>query len=112
MGFLSEKPIKAVRKRHICDGCVKWLEVGEPAVNWCGVVDGEFHSAHYHPDCREAEVALNHLHDWGWNDDWMRLCEADSEDRPWLHAEWPIPYQRMLMTREQYASRKDQPNDR
>lgn len=104
MTFLSERAIKAVRKRHVCDACDKWIEVGEPAVTWCGLNDGQFNSVHYHPDCREAEVALNQLHDWRDYDDWMRLCEAEAEDRPWIKEKWPTPYLRLCMSRAQWAA--------
>lgn len=29
MSFYRETPIKAVRKRHVCEGCTKWIEPGE-----------------------------------------------------------------------------------
>lgn len=109
MTFIDERGIKAVRKRHVCSACDKWIEPGEAAINWVGITDGEFGSAHYHPDCRAAEIAFNHLHGWGWYDDWMRLCDADHEDRPWIKAEHPIPYLRMCMTREQWAERSANP---
>lgn len=102
MSFISEKPIKATRKRHVCSACDKWIEIGEPAVNWCGINDGQFDSVHYHPECREAEVAINRLQDWRCYDDWMRLCEAESDDYSWIKAEHPLPYKRMMMTREQW----------
>jgi hypothetical protein len=103
MRFLSEKPVKGVRKRHICQACDKFIEIGEAATNWCGINDGQFDSIYYHPDCREAEVAFNRLHEWGWMDDWMALSDREPEDNPWIKAEWPVPYLRLCMTREQYA---------
>jgi hypothetical protein len=105
VSFVEERAVKATRKRHVCTSCDKWIEPGEPAVNWAGVVDGEFSSAHFHPECRKAEVELNELHDWRFGDDWLRLCDdAEPEDYPWLKAEHPLPYRRMLMTREQWAA--------
>lgn len=104
MTFIAEKPVRAVRKRHVCEGCDNWIEIGEAAVNWCGVADGQFSSMYYHPECREAEVALNNLIDWRCGDDWSRLCEADHEHHPWIKAEYPIAYKRMMMTREQWAN--------
>lgn len=105
MGFISEKPIKAVRKLHLCSACDKFIEVGEPAINWCGVTDGDFGSVHYHPECRAAEIAYNRecldVYD---GDGWTRLCEADHEDRPWIKANHPIAYLRMCRTREQQAA--------
>lgn len=114
MSFRDERLVKATRKRHLCQACDKWIEIGEQAINWVGMTDGEFDSLYYHTDCREAEVALNRLHDWGWYDDWMRLCEIESEDRPWLKTEYPEPYLRMCMSRERYAALKARtlPHDR
>ena len=109
MSFRNERAIKCTRKRHMCNACDKWIEPGEAAINWSGMTDGQFASIHYHPDCREAEVALNGLHDWRDFEDWMRLCDADHEDRPWIKAEHPTPYLRMCMTREQYAALKATP---
>lgn len=103
MSFTTEKAIKATRKRHLCAGCDKWIEVGEPAINWAGVTDGQFDSLHYHPDCRDAEIALNKNYDLNW-DEWVNLCEYDAEDKPYLKANWPVPYLRLCMTREQYAA--------
>ena len=115
MSFVNEKPIKATRKRHICGACNKWIEPGESAINWAGMVDGDFYSNHYHPECREAEVAYNALKDWRGGDDWYALHEAEREDRPWLKAEHPLAYKRMLMSREQWAAlatpTKGTPND-
>lgn len=106
MSFVTEKPVKAVRKRHLCSGCDKWIEIGETAVNWCGTSDGDFNSAYYHPDCREAEIAFNKISGTHHADEWQGLSDAEPEDRPWLKAEWPIPYLRMCMTREQYAAHR------
>lgn len=108
MSFIDERYIKATRKRHVCNACDKWIEVGEAAVHWVGVTDGDFGCAYYHPDCREAEVAYNRLRGYRFGDDWFRLCEdAEPEDYSWLKSEHPIPYKRMLMTREQWAGTRE-----
>lgn len=99
---LREDKIKAVRKQHLCIGCMKHIHVGKPAVTWVGINDGDFNSVYYHPECREAEIALNDLHDYRFYDDWLQLCEAESEDYPFLKKEHPIAYKRMMMTREQH----------
>lgn len=97
MSFINEKPIKAVRKRHICEACRKYIEIGEPAVNWAGMVDGDFCSSHYHPECREAEVRLNQdVLDWRDCDDWVLLCDAEPENFRWLKTNHPVAYRRML----------------
>lgn len=103
MGFISERSIKATRKRHHCVACDKWIEIGEAAVNWAGVTDGDFGSVHYHPDCREAEIAFNALRD-SYYDEWDSLRDIDHEDYRWLKAEYPVVYRRRMMTREQYAA--------
>ncbi|MDF0490030.1 hypothetical protein PX554_17990 [Sphingomonas sp. H39-1-10] len=109
MTFISEKPVKSVRKRHCCNACNKLIEVGEPAVNWCGVTDGQFDSSYYHPDCREAEVAYNRdCIETHWSDDWDRLCEAEHDNLPWIKEHWPIPYLRMCMTQAQWAAHNSQ----
>ncbi len=103
-GFIQERHVKAFRKRHVCQGCDKWIEPGEPGKAWVGVVDGQFSHVNYHVECREAEVELNNLEDYRHYDDWSRLCETDSENYAWLKNEHPVAYMRMLMTREQWAA--------
>jgi hypothetical protein len=107
VSFVTEKPVGAVRKRHLCSACDKWIEIGEPAVNWAGTTDGDFSSVHYHPDCREAEIAFNrHAQTDRYADEWQGLLDAEPEDRPWIKANWPLPYLRMCMTRKQYAAHR------
>lgn len=103
MSFVNEKPVKAVRKRHVCSGCNKFVEIGEAAINWAGMTDGDFSSAYYHPECRAAEVGINGLHGLH-NDEWMGLVDADWEDFPWLKAKHPVAYRWLLMTREQRSA--------
>lgn len=95
MSFVSETKVKAVRKRHRCDGCGQHIDIGQPATRWAGLADGDFGTAIFHPECREAEVALNHKNDWRWGDDWWRLCDMEREDREWLIEERPIVAERM-----------------
>lgn len=95
MSFVREYAVKAVRKPHRCDGCGRRIEPGGPAQRWVGMTDGEFGSAIYHPDCREAEVDLNQIKDC-WGDDWFSLREIDDEDRPWLLEEYPAVAARMF----------------
>lgn len=104
MSFYRETPIKAVRKRHVCEGCSKWIEPGEAALYLACNQDDAFFRGHYHPDCREAEIALNDLKDCRSGDEWTPLFECDQEDAAWLKAEWPVPYLRLCMTREQWAA--------
>lgn len=109
MTFVREQAISATRKRHLCEACDKWIEPGEPAINWAGVTDGDFSTAYYHPECRQAEIALNRANDL-YNDEWTRLCDlVEREDRPWLKREHPLAYQRLYMTRDQWAARVGEP---
>jgi hypothetical protein len=96
MSFINEKAIKAVRKAHRCEGCWKRIDLGQPAINWAGLVDCDFHSNYYHPECRAAEIALNALRDTGFHDDWNMLHEADREEYPWLKKEHPVAYLRLV----------------
>lgn len=110
MSFVNERTIKSTRKRHICAACDKWIEAGETAIGWAGVTDGDFHSCHYHPECREAEVGYNMTClNIMFNDDWTPLHEAEREDYPWIHAEHPVAYRRMIMTRDQCAANPHPP---
>jgi hypothetical protein len=95
MTCFSEKSIRAVRKAHQCVGCLKMLAVGDPAVNWTGLNDGDFVSVYYHPECRDAEVALNTLHGT-FGEEWQGLADAEREDYPWLKAEHPTAYLRLV----------------
>jgi hypothetical protein len=95
VSFTREHAIKSVRKARRCDGCGVRINVGEPAMGWAGLTDGDFGTATYHPECRNAEVALNGLHDWFPGDDWIPLSDCDGEDRPWLAAEHPVVAARM-----------------
>lgn len=94
MSFSSERTVKACRKRHRCIACNRHIEIGDPAINWAGLTDGDFSSVYYHSECSAAEIAMNHLHGT-FGDEWMGLHEIDDEDRPWLREEHPIVAQRM-----------------
>ena len=96
MSFASETPVKAVRKRKACDGCGRHIEIGEPAIRWAGLTDGDFGTAIYHPDCREAELAYNNdLLECQWGDDWYPIHEIDRDDWPWLIEAHPTVAARM-----------------
>lgn len=95
MSFSREWKVKAVRKEHRCQGCRTKLEIGQPAARWAGTTDGQFDSVIYHPECREAEVALNDLTgDWVYGD-WHSLSEIEDDDRAWLAENHPIVARRM-----------------
>lgn len=96
MTFASETTVKAVRKRHNCDGCQRRIEVGEPAVRWAGMTEGDFGHCIYHPDCRKAEIAYNlDILDCQHGDDWSQLSDIDCDDWPWLIGAFPAVAARM-----------------
>jgi hypothetical protein len=98
VSFTREYPVKAVRKRHRCECCRSFIEIGEPATRWAGMSDGDFYSVIMHPDCRAAEVELNDLKDWRSGDDWWPLHEAEPDDHQWLLEEYPIVSARLGIT--------------
>lgn len=96
MSFASEHAIKAVRKRHRCDGCNRHIEVGSPATRWAGMTDGDFGTAIYHPECRDAEVAYNYdALGYQYGNDWWPLYDIEREDWPWLREAHPAVADRM-----------------
>lgn len=95
MTFVSERTVKAVRKRHRCDGCGRHIEAGQSATRWAGLTDGDFNTAIYHPDCREAELAMNALIGTQYGDEWWPLSEIETDDRPWLIETFPAVAARM-----------------
>jgi hypothetical protein len=89
MTFMRENTVKAVRKPAHCWSCAGMIEVGQPAVRYAGISDGEFVAAAYHVECRTAEVAFNELRGT-YGDEWGGLDEMEREDHEWLIAEHPI----------------------
>lgn len=105
MTFASESAVRSVRKRHVCDGCGKFIDIGQPATRWAGLTDGDFGTAIYHPDCRAAEVALNtEIVAWSYGDEWLGLSEIEDEDWPWLLEAHPAVAARMGITAERVAA--------
>ena len=101
MSFYREKPIKAVRKARQCLGCLRQIEVGQPAMECAGQWGGDFWSGTYHPDCREAEVAHNkEIGSFG--DEWWPLYELEWDAWPWLIDAFPTVAARMNATIERY----------
>ena len=88
MSFCREDPVKAVRKQHRCDACGSAIAMGRPAVRWVGMSDGDFGSAIYHPDCREAEIELNRKAGGNW-DEWYRLEDEPRRELTWLWRDYP-----------------------
>ena len=99
MSFVNEKAVKAVRKPGRCDACMQMVEIGQPAVRWAGITDGQFDTSLYHPECRAAEIALNRLHHtYRWQDEWIGLSDIDWEDWRWLVEEHPVVAERKGIT--------------
>ncbi len=95
MSFAREYPVKAIRKPRRCVGCGKMLIAGSPAVEWVGMSDGEFATATYHPDCREAEIALNNNAGGSWDEWYSLLNDRDTDDEAWLRTDFPSVAERI-----------------
>jgi len=78
MGFVNEQRVGATRKDHQCAACRQIIPKGTAAQRWAGISDGQFNSAIFHEECREAEIVLNKMHDTVW-DEWLSL-----DDPAWL----------------------------
>lgn len=85
--FTREQSITATRKAHRCLCCHSQIEAGSPANYFAQKYDGDFHSGHMHPDCRDAEVQWNHLQD-AWGDDWNPLDTIKESDNAELDCAW------------------------
>lgn len=61
------RSVKAVRKRHQCHGCLRRIEVGEPAEYQCGVDGFDFWALYFCVGCREyiAESGFWEFHEDG-----------------------------------------------
>jgi hypothetical protein len=94
MSFVREEIVKSTRKLHRCFTCRRDIQIGSTAVRWSGMSDGEFMSAIYHSDCREAELRLNALYGTSSNE-WMSLYNHESEDEAWLIDEFPAVADRL-----------------
>ena len=49
------KQIKASRKRHRCQWCSEFIEIGQPKTTESGVFEGDFFFRRTHPECYEAQ---------------------------------------------------------
>jgi hypothetical protein len=65
---LKDRPVKAVRKRRLCEWCAYCIEAGEPAQNRVYTFDNEFHNDYMHPECYAAmhEVDWHGFGQWEW----------------------------------------------
>lgn len=97
--FFSERTIKATRKPHHCFACNGVIPIGMSARYYAMKDDGIFFDAHYHIECRAAEIAWNDKNDT-WGDEFTGLClikesdDADSE-LAWLAEHHPITASRL-----------------
>lgn len=95
MSFNREYDVKAVRKSRRCDVCRAPIEIGFPAIRWVGMIDDEFGTLIFHPDCRGAEIAYNRMTNCNW-DEWYSLAsDLEPDDHAWLLDEWPAVAARM-----------------
>jgi hypothetical protein len=97
VSFSNEWTVKAGRVQKTCCACPIKIEIGQPAVHWTGMTDGDFAAVSYHPECRAAEIAFNNLRGT-YGDEWDSLDEMEPEDREWLLAKHPIVAARFGMT--------------
>lgn len=102
MTILAERLIKSVRKPRSCDGCCHIIARGDAAIYWVGLTDGEFGTLTYHPDCRVAEIALNHLKD-SYYDEWSSIADIEWDDWPWLIESHPTVAARRNITMARFA---------
>ena len=99
MTFCNEHAVKAVRKNHFCEGCGKYVLIGEPAIRWTGIGEDGFASVIYHPECREAEVYMNREIN---SFEWCPLNSHEEDDWPWLMDKFPAVAARFNITPERY----------
>lgn len=104
MSFINERRVKATRKAGRCEACRTDMPAGSAGARWAGLVNGDFESVLYHPECRAAEIELNDLLDYRSGDEWWPLQEIDHESHAWLIAEHPIVAERMKIARPASAS--------
>ena len=50
----SSTPVKKTRKNHCCAWCDRTIKVGESAVKWAGIWEGDFCHGYMHPECDAA----------------------------------------------------------
>ena len=60
---MRETMVKKTRKRHRCEWCPEWIEVGQAAMNRAYVWEGEFHHGYLHPECWEALCRSDNMED-------------------------------------------------
>lgn len=95
--FVHCRAVKATRKSHTCCACSHEIQIGSEAEYFAGVFEGSFGAGYYHMDCREAEIALNDLHDF-WGDEFCDLTSLldEDEDKAWLRERFPAVADRIL----------------
>ena len=49
------KQIKSSRKRHRCQWCSEFIEIGQPKTTQAWVWEGDFNFRRTHPECHEAQ---------------------------------------------------------
>ncbi len=80
--FSRQRDVKKTRKVHPCEACERPIAKGSKATYFAGTFEGDFYSAHYHPDCREAENAWNAAAGFSGDEHtvlWVMFEEGDSD---------------------------------
>lgn len=57
--ILSVRNVKKTRKPQRCEWCGERIELGEPSVVITAIVDGDFSSVRFHPECHTAWSATD-----------------------------------------------------
>lgn len=104
--FFSSRSIKAVRKERHCESCGLKIAAGQPAEYFATKQEGDMFCWHAHPECGEAEKAVNDfmatdVDDFLWLWQVKDIAYHDSDEAreatlEWLRANHPIAAGRIL----------------
>lgn len=105
--YFGETHIKRTRKERVCFECQRMIVAGSPAVDWCGVWDGEFAQESAHSDCGKAARRMFEALDMCEGDEGNGLRE-ESNREPDMEAlirleckEWPAVIDRLFGDRKE-----------
>jgi len=56
MSFHNVREVKKTRRKRKCDWCWELIEKGDPSIATCGIFEGDFYRARFHPECHAAEL--------------------------------------------------------
>lgn len=92
--LISDRHIKAVRKKRCCLWCKQDIEVGQPAVRSAYRYEGDFQTAYYHPECLDAMAESdldNPFRRDGWSELEMSYCRRGTPSDRCLRCEYLKP---------------------